>query len=67
MYESFYSFTPNVSFKFACSYIENPIMLVYWKWGLKSLDLQYYFGAVSLARNIELRFVVITAFVHWLL
>lgn len=31
MYESFYSFTPNVSFKFACLYIENLIMLVYSK------------------------------------
>ena len=31
MYEPSYSFTPNVSFKFACSYIENPIMLLYSK------------------------------------
>ena len=61
MYEPFYSLTPNVSIKFA--YIEIPIMLVYSKWGLKSFDLRYYFGAVSLARNIELRFFVITLFV----
>ena len=36
MYEPIYSFTPNVSFKLACLYIENPIMLVYSKWVLKS-------------------------------
>ena len=64
MYESFYSFTPNVSFKFACLYIENLIMLVYSKWVLKNFDWQYYFGPVSfIARKMELRFVVLLLFV----